>query len=85
MCSPRRTIALPRAGVQVGLVNFAYVLLQLVVAAQTGSLAMLSDAFHNLSDVGAAWVAFKCERLARATPPPGFPFGMQRYQVGPGQ
>lgn len=29
------------------------------VAQQTGSLAMLSDAFHNLSDAGAAWVAFQ--------------------------
>jgi cobalt-zinc-cadmium efflux system protein len=55
--------------------------LQLVVAGQTGSLAMLSDAFHNLSDVGAALVALQCERLARAPTPDGYPFGLRRYQV----
>jgi len=65
----------------VGVVNSVYVILQLVVAAQTGSLAMLSDAFHNLSDVGAAWVAFKCERYRRTSAPLHLPFGYLRMQV----
>lgn len=64
----------------VGSINMIYVILQLIVAAQTGSLAMLSDAFHNLSDVGAAYVAFKCEHLRRKEAP-DLPFGYLRMQV----
>ncbi len=65
----------------VGAINFAYVAVQLMVATQAGSLAMLSDAFHNLSDVGAAFVAFKCERLRHADAPQSLPFGYLRTQV----
>ena len=36
-----------------GGLNFVYFFVQLVVAAQSRSLSMLSDAFHNLSDVAA--------------------------------
>ena len=65
----------------VGAVNAAYVILQISVAFQTGSLAMLSDAFHNFSDVGAAFIAFKCERLRYYEATEDLPFGYLRLQV----
>ena len=46
--------------------NLAFVLIEAFYGWQAGSLALLADAAHNLSDVGGlllAWVAFAADRL----------------------
>ncbi|PLW82146.1 cation transporter [Kineobactrum sediminis] len=46
--------------------NFGFVIIEAIYGWRTGSLALLADAAHNLSDVGAlllAWAAFAAGRL----------------------
>lgn len=65
--------------------NLALVVAQIAVAEETGSLSLLSDGFHNLSDVAAVLVALAAQRLrdqdrdGGATA--GLPFGHARLQV----
>jgi hypothetical protein len=40
-----------------------YVCAEIFVALYTNSLALLSDAFHNLGDVGALFIAMYCEKV----------------------
>ena len=54
----------------------------LQVAARSQSLSMLSDAFHNLSDVAAAFIALYADRMrGRQGVDARLPFGMARAQV----
>ncbi|MEX0992920.1 MAG: cation diffusion facilitator family transporter [Solirubrobacterales bacterium] len=47
----------------------------------TGSLALLADAGHLLSDVGAIAIGLLAARLAGAAPTPSRTFGLQRSEV----
>lgn len=65
--------------VSLGLVG-AYLLVQIVVGALTGSLALLSDAAHSFSDVAALSVALAAASLAVRAAPPGT-WGWGRAEV----
>ena len=47
----------------------------------TGSLALLADALHNLSDVAALVLAIGARRLGRRPPNPRFTYGFKRVEV----
>jgi len=47
----------------------------------SGSLALLSDAVHNLSDVVALIIAFVARRLGRRPPSPRHTYGLGRVEV----
>ncbi len=47
----------------------------------SGSLALLSDAMHNLSDVAALAIAWGARRIGRAPPSPRHTFGLRRVEV----
>jgi Co/Zn/Cd efflux system component len=47
----------------IGIVTFLYVIFELVVALKLGSLTLLSDGFHNLSDVLALYIAFWASKV----------------------
>eukprot|EP00752_Nemacystus_decipiens_P012010 g10648.t1 len=71
-----------------GLLNLAYVVLQLVGAMAFSSLALMSDGFHNLSDVAAIGMAMYIHRLQRRRCPENadggtdaLPYGYKRAEV----
>ncbi|CAM9223134.1 unnamed protein product [Ectocarpus sp. 12 AP-2014] len=71
-----------------GLLNLGYVVLQLAGAMAFGSLALMSDGFHNLSDVAAIGMAMYIHRLQRRPCPENedggtdrLPFGYKRSEV----
>lgn len=47
----------------------------------SGSLALLSDAGHNLSDVLSLILGFAGERVSRSKPGPVYTFGLKRFEV----
>ncbi|HEY0813493.1 MAG TPA: cation diffusion facilitator family transporter [Pseudonocardia sp.] len=55
-------------------------LLELVVAIFTGSVALLSDALHNLSDVSTSAVVFLGFRISRHTASERYPYGLERAE-----
>lgn len=62
--------------------TFAFFVVEVVVSRVTGSLAMLSDSFHMLSDVIALLVALLAVRLADQTAPTSLnTFGWIRAEV----
>ncbi|CAM9384658.1 unnamed protein product [Ectocarpus sp. 8 AP-2014] len=71
-----------------GLLNLGYVVVQLAGAMAFGSLALMSDGFHNLSDVAAIGMAMYIHRLQRRPCPENenggtdrLPFGYKRSEV----
>ncbi|CAM9713434.1 unnamed protein product, partial [Scytosiphon promiscuus] len=71
-----------------GLLNLGYVGLQLAGAMAFGSLALMSDGFHNLSDVAAIGMAMYIHHLQRKKCPENsaagtdeLPFGYKRAEV----
>ena len=61
--------------------NGAFLLVELAVGLVTGSLALLSDAAHMLSDVGALALALVAARLALRPAEGARTFGMRRAEV----
>ena len=61
--------------------NAAYTLVEVVAALFTGSLSLLADAGHNLSDVIALSVAAGAVLLARRAPSPNRSFGFKRAEI----
>jgi cobalt-zinc-cadmium efflux system protein len=47
----------------------------------SGSLALISDAGHNLSDVLSLILGYAGERVSRAKPGPVYTFGLKRFEV----
>ncbi|HWH15581.1 MAG TPA: cation diffusion facilitator family transporter [Miltoncostaeaceae bacterium] len=71
-----------RTALQVALVaNAAYTALQAVVGFAVGSVALLADAGHNLSDVLALAVALGAAALAARPATPRHSFGFRRAEV----
>jgi cation diffusion facilitator family transporter len=69
-----RAIAVSAAGLAVtGLA-------ELVVAILTGSVGLLGDAIHNLSDVSTSAVVFLGFRLSRKPPTEKYPYGLERAE-----
>lgn len=54
--------------------------LEMALAAVTGSVALLGDALHNLSDVSTSAVVFVGFRLSRRPPSDRYPYGYERAE-----
>ncbi len=61
--------------------NAVYTLVEAIAALLTGSLSLLADAGHNLSDVVALSVAAGAVLLARRPPTPNRSFGFKRAEI----
>jgi cation diffusion facilitator family transporter len=55
-------------------------LVELLLAIVTGSVGLLGDAIHNLSDVSTSAVVFLGFRLSRRLPTEKYPYGMERAE-----
>ena len=55
-------------------------LVELLLAVLTGSVGLLGDAIHNLSDVSTSAVVFLGFRLSRRPPMQKYPYGMERAE-----
>ncbi len=64
-------------GIGLNLVLFA---LKYLAGLLTGSVAVMADAFNNLSDSGSSVVTLLGFRIAGRKPDPGHPFGHGRYE-----
>jgi cation diffusion facilitator family transporter len=54
--------------------------IELALAIITGSVALLSDALHNLSDVSTSAVVFLGFRISKRKPTPGYSYGYERAE-----
>ena len=54
--------------------------IELALAIVTGSVALLSDALHNLSDVSTSAVVFLGFRISKRQPTRGYPYGYERAE-----
>ena len=61
--------------------NLAYVVVEAAAGLATGSMALLADAGHNLSDVLGLAVAWAGLRLAARAPSPRFTYGLKRSGI----
>src|SRR5215472_6720247 len=55
-------------------------LAELLLAVLTGSVGLLGDAIHNLSDVSTSAVVFFGFRLSRRSPTEKYPYGLERAE-----
>jgi cation diffusion facilitator family transporter len=55
-------------------------LVELLLAVLTGSVGLLGDAIHNLSDVSTSAVVFLGFRLSRRPPTEQYPYGLERAE-----
>lgn len=55
-------------------------LIELAIAVLTGSVGLLGDAIHNLSDVSTSAVVFAGFRISRRGPSARYPFGLDRAE-----
>ncbi len=69
-----RAVAVSAAGL--GLTG----LVELLLAVLTGSVGLLGDAIHNLSDVSTSAVVFLGFRLSRRPPSERYPYGLERAE-----
>ena len=53
---------------------------ELLVAVLTGSVGLLGDAIHNLSDVSTSAVVFVGFRVSRKAPTERYPYGLERAE-----
>ena len=61
--------------------NGAYVIIQVVAGLMTHSMALLSDAGHNLSDVASLALSLMAFRLARVKPTQSFTYGYKKTTI----
>jgi len=59
----------------------SFMVAEVVVGVVAGSLALLSDAAHMLTDAGALALALVALRLARTRPRGGYTYGLQRAEI----
>src|SRR5579872_5694535 len=55
-------------------------IVELLIAVVTGSVGLLSDAIHNLSDVSTSVVVFLGFRLSKRPPTERYPYGLERAE-----
>lgn len=53
---------------------------ELALALVTGSVALLADALHNLSDVATSAIVFVGFRISKHPPSPAYPYGYERAE-----
>jgi cobalt-zinc-cadmium efflux system protein len=73
--------ALDRKLLATAALNGAITLVELIGGLVSGSLALLSDATHNLSDVVAVVLALWARRMGRRPPTPRHTYGLKRVEV----
>ncbi|MBX3251552.1 MAG: cation transporter [Myxococcales bacterium] len=78
---PRSADAASRALAVSAALHAAFMVVEAVVGWWTGSLALLSDAGHMLSDVGALLLAYFAQRLREVSPNDSYTFGLRRLPV----
>lgn len=61
--------------------NLVFVVVEAVAGFITGSLALLTDAGHNLSDVGSLALALLALRLARVRPSGRYSYGYRKFTI----
>lgn len=61
--------------------NLVVVVAEIVLGIYAGSLALIGDALHNLTDAGALVIALVAVRLQRRAPTAGMTFGYQRAGI----
>jgi cobalt-zinc-cadmium efflux system protein len=61
--------------------NITFVLIEAAAGIASGSLALLADAGHNLSDVLALLIAWGASVLARRRPTPRFTYGLRGSSI----
>ncbi len=61
--------------------NMAFVIIQTIAGFMTDSVALLSDAGHNLSDVASLALSLIAFRLARAKPTKSFTYGYKKTTI----
>src|SRR5256714_8986280 len=59
----------------------AFMAAEVIVGLLAGSLALLSDAAHLLTDAGALVLALVAARLAQRPPRGGYTYGLQRAEI----
>jgi len=64
-----------------GLANVAVLILKLVVGVSTGSLAVLGDALHSLSDVANNALAWFVVRISAQPPDRHHPYGHRKFET----
>ncbi|GAA4723205.1 cation transporter [Sphingomonas lutea] len=62
-------------------INIAIVVVEAVFGFISGSMALLADAGHNLSDVLSLVVAWAGARMARRSPSPRFTYGLKKASI----
>ena len=78
---PERDRQVRRVIVIEGLANVAVLALKLVVGVSTGSLAVLGDALHSLSDVANNAVAWFVVRISSQPPDRDHPYGHRKFET----
>lgn len=63
------------------ILNFAFVVGEVVVGLYINSLSLLSDAGHNLADVGALSLSLISIRLQKVTPNNQYTYGLQKTSI----
>lgn len=63
------------------ILNVAYVVIEFVAGFLTGSLALMADAAHNLTDVGGLLIAWGAASLATRPPSTRFTYGFGRGTI----
>lgn len=63
------------------MLNMSFVIVQAIAGIVTGSIALLSDAGHNLSDVASLVLSMIAYRLARAKPSANYTYGYKKSTI----
>lgn len=78
---PERDRQVRRVIIIEGLANVAVLVLKLAVGISTGSLAVLGDALHSLSDVANNAVAWFVVRISAQPPDRDHPYGHRKFET----
>ncbi|KYR02107.1 putative zinc transporter [Tieghemostelium lacteum] len=76
-CCNKKSIAF----LSIGLLTFVYVLVELGAALYVGSLTLLSDGFHNLSDVVSLYIAWWAQKAAQRDSDNNMSYGWARTEI----
>jgi len=69
------------AFVSIGILTFGYVMVELGVALYLKSLVLLSDGFHNLSDVISLGIAYWAQQAQKRDSNEAYTYGYQRAEI----
>jgi cobalt-zinc-cadmium efflux system protein len=78
---PSGNVNLNRAFIWGIIMNLGFVIIEFVIGFLTDSLALISDAGHNLSDVASLALSLLAFRLARIKPGPRYTYGFRKSTI----